>query len=77
MAKTYPVEAKVKAATGGAVGGAVLGEFLNWILDDYVITPHVTGDLPTPVSALVLLVSAGAAAAIAGYWAKHSPRFTA
>lgn len=77
MPKTAPTETKVKAATAGAAGGAVLGEFVNWVLDDYVLTPNVTGDLPTQVSALMLLASAGIASFIAGYWAKHSPRFTA
>lgn len=76
MAQNAPTEVKVKAATGGAVGGAVLGEFINWVLDDYVITPNVTGDLPTQVSALVLVVSAGVVAFAAGWWARHSPRFT-
>jgi hypothetical protein len=76
VAKNAPTETKVKAATVGAAGGAVLGEFVNWLIDDYLITPDVTGDLPTQVSALVLLVSAGVAAFLAGWWAKHSPRFT-
>ena len=69
-----PVETKVKAATIGAGAGAVIAEFINWILDDYLITPHVTGDLPTPVSGVVLVAVAAGLAWLAGYNAKHTPR---
>lgn len=71
---TAPVETKVKASAAGAAAGAVIAEFLNWLLDDYLITPAVTGDLPTPVSAVVLLVCSAAVAFAAGYKAKHTAR---
>lgn len=72
-----PVETKVKAAAIGAGTGAVLAEFVCWLLDDYIITPHVTGDLPTPVSAAVLVAVTAGLAWLAGYRARHSPRPTA
>jgi hypothetical protein len=75
---TYPtktaVERKVKAGAAGAGGGAVLGELINWVLDDYIITPNVTGDLPTPVSMAVVLAAAAVVAFVSGYIAKHAPR---
>ena len=69
-----PVERKVKAAGAGAAAGAVVAEAVNWALDRYLFTPDMTGDLPGPVSALVLLACSAGAAFAAGWWARHTPR---
>jgi len=69
-----PTETKVKAATAGAGIGVAVAELLTWALDTYVITPHVVGDLPAPVSVAVPLLVAAGLAWVAGYQARHSPR---
>jgi hypothetical protein len=69
-----PVETKVKASTLGAGAGAIVAEFINWVLDEHVITPGVTGDLPLPVSGLVLLACTSGLAFAAGFRARHTPR---
>ncbi len=62
-----PIEAKVKAATGGAVFSALV----VWALDEYVFT---AAGVPGPVEAAVVLVVTGAATFIAGWLARHTPR---
>lgn len=69
-----PVELKVKAATAGAGAGVAIAELATWVLDAYVITPNVTGDLPRPVSVVVTLAVAAGLAWWAGWRAKHTPR---
>lgn len=64
---TGPPERKVTAATGGAGAGVVVGQFVCWLLDVYVLTPGVTGDLPRPVEAVVTLAAGAAVALAAGY----------
>jgi hypothetical protein len=71
---TAPVETKVKAASIGAGAGVAVAALVNWMLDTYLITPHVTGDLPAPVSVAVPLLVAAGLAWLAGYRAEHSPR---
>lgn len=71
---TAPVEAKVKAASVGAGAGVAVAELINWALDNYLITPHITGDLPAPVSVAVPLLVAAGLAWLAGYRARHTPR---
>lgn len=71
---TAPTESKVKAATAGAGAGVAVAELLTWLLDTYVVTPHVTGDLPAPVTVAVPLLVAAGLAWVAGYQARHSPR---
>lgn len=72
--KNAPTETKVKAAAGGAGAGVVVAEATNWVLDNYVHTPGVTGDLPTPVSAVVVVGVTAGLAWLAGWLAKHTPR---
>jgi hypothetical protein len=69
-----PTEAKVKAASIGAGVGVAVAELVNWTIDTYLITPHVTGDLPAPVSVAVPLLVATGLAWLAGYRARHTPR---
>lgn len=69
-----PVETKVKAGTLGAGAGAIVAEAINWALDQYVITPNVTGDLPAPLSLFVLLLCTSGVAYLAGFRATHTPR---
>lgn len=68
------VERKVIAASAGAGFGVALAELINWILDYYVITPKVEGDLPAQVSMGVPVFVAFGLAWIAGYKARHTPR---
>lgn len=60
-------ERKVTAATGGAGAGVILGQFVCWVLDVYLLTPQVQGDLPRPVEALVTLLAGAVVALAAGY----------
>ncbi|GAA3750674.1 holin [Micromonospora maritima] len=69
-----PVERKVHAAATGAGAGVVLAQLVCWVLDNYALTPGVTGDLPSEVSVAVPLAVAYATAWIAGYKARHTPR---
>lgn len=69
-----PVERKVTAATLGAGAGAIVGEFVNWTVDQYVITPGVADGNPAPVSAIVTLVCAALVAFASGYAARHTGR---
>jgi intracellular septation protein A len=62
----YPVEAKVKAATGAAV----VASFIDWLLSTYVF--HNV--LPDPVILLISLAVSGAGTLVAGYVAKHQYR---
>ncbi|MFI7608768.1 hypothetical protein ACIBTV_27160 [Micromonospora sp. NPDC049366] len=68
------VETKVTAAATGAGAGVALAELLCWILDYYLITPKIVGDLPAQVSVAVPLAVAAGLAWIAGYKAKHTHR---
>lgn len=68
------VERKVNAAATGAGLGVALAELICWILDFYVITPKVTGDLPAQVSVAVPLAVAAGLAWFAGYKARHTHR---
>lgn len=61
------VSPKVKTATIGAGAGAVVGEFVNWLVDSYLLTPGVEDGNPAPVSAFILLVCSAGLAAAAGY----------
>ncbi len=76
------IETKVIAAAFGGAGGAAVSGFLLWLLG--VLIWHAPSDaghavaaidsVPTPVSGLVLLLIAAAAAGIAGYAAPHTTR---
>lgn len=61
-----PVEAKVKAATGAA---AVAG-LLVWLLEEYVFGAAA----PEAVEAAVDVLVPAAAALVAGWLARHTPR---
>lgn len=70
----WPIESKVKAATGGAGIGVVLGQLLDWLADQYVITPgHLDGN-PVPVTLAIMVLAASAVAYIGGYLARHNVR---
>lgn len=68
------VERKVTAAAAGAGTGAVLAQLICWALDNYFITPTVSGDLPAEVSMAVPLAVASGLAWLAGYRARHTHR---
>ena len=71
----YPVEAKVKASTGGATAGVVVGSLVVWALQNYVFKG---AEVPVPVQAFVYLaapaVLAAGGAFISGYLARHTQR---
>lgn len=69
-----PVETKVKAATTGAGLGAAAGALACWLVDAYLLTPDVQGDLPPAVAGFVMAAVAAGAAWASGWLAKHSPR---
>lgn len=70
----WPIEDKVKAATGGAGVGVILAQLLDWLVDMYVITPHHLDGNPVVVT-LALTVAASAGVAFAGgYLARHNVR---
>ena len=69
-----PIERKVHAAATGAGAGVALAQLLCWAIDNYVLTPGTTGDLPAEVSVAVPLAVAYATAWFAGYQARHTPR---
>lgn len=75
VVKTSPVEAKVKASTGGATAGVVVGALVIWGLQNYVFKGS---DVPVPIQAFVYLVVPAALTAgsafVSGYLAKHTPR---
>lgn len=63
---THPVETKVKAATvSAAIAGLIVWALQTWAFG---------GEIPGPVEAAVNVLVPGAAAAIAGFWAPHTPR---
>lgn len=68
------IESKVWAATRGAGAGVVVAQFALWALDAAFWNGSGAPDVPAPVDALVTLVVAAAAAFVAGYYAKHTPR---
>lgn len=70
-----PVETKVKAGAVGAPLGVAVGGFACWLVDAYLHTPGVEGDLPAPVTLLVMAATAAVVAFASGYIAKHTPRF--
>lgn len=69
-----PVERKVKASAAGAGVGAAAGTAAVWLIDTYIHTPGVVGDLPAPVAGLVVTAVAAAVAWVSGWLAKHTPR---
>lgn len=69
-----PTESKVKAGATGAGVGAAVGVFACWLIDVYVHTPGVEGDLPGAVTGVVMAVVAAGAAYASGWLAKHTPR---
>jgi hypothetical protein len=77
MSQNYPTESKVKAATVGAAGSAaVITPFVIWVVDVLAFNGDAAPDVPLPVVGVIGLVVTGVSAFVAGYWAKHSPRFT-
>ena len=75
MADTqYPMEPKVKAASATGGLAAAVTAFVLWVADTQWHTPTVHGDLPAVVEVLAVGLVGAAAAAIAGYWAKHQYR---
>jgi hypothetical protein len=73
-----PVETKVKAATAAAGGAAAtVTPFVVWLVDALFFNGPAAPDVPLPVVGVIGLVVSGAAAFAAGWWARHSPRWTA
>ena len=70
---TAVTEPKVKAAafgaTGGAGTGAILAQFVLWLVDNYLLTPHVEGDVPGPVALFVYLACTAGLAWVVAWWA--------
>lgn len=76
------IESKVIAATAGSGLGAAAGTFILWVLG--VCVWHTPGNaekaatavaaVPTPVSAIVLLLITVAGAGLSGYLAPHTSR---
>lgn len=74
MAGRIATEPKVKAATGGAAGGAVWGVIALALIDEYVVGPHVTGDVPLALQGAILAVAGSITAYVAGRIARHAKR---
>ena len=45
-----------------------------WLLDDYVITPDVVGDMPDALNVGLPIVVGAVVALVAGYFARHQWR---
>jgi hypothetical protein len=72
-----PVETKVKAATAaGAGSAAVLTPFVIWVVDQMAFNGDAAPDVPLPVVGVIGLVVTGVCTFAAGWYARHSPRFT-
>lgn len=68
------VETKVKAGAAGAPLGVAVGGFACWLVDAYVHTPGVEGDLPGAATLLVMSAAAAGVAFASGWLAKHTHR---
>jgi hypothetical protein len=66
-----PIEAKVKAATGGSTVGVALAGLILWLLDTYVFT---TDPVPDPIVVAVWALLPIGLTFLGGYLAKHTPR---
>lgn len=70
-----PVEKKVTAATVGAAGSAaVVTPFFIWVVDALAFHGDGPPDVPLPIVGVIGLVVSGAAAFIAGWYARHTAR---
>jgi hypothetical protein len=75
MSKENPISPKAVASTGGAGLGAAIGTLITWILgvtfwDASSAAQHANDAInavPTPVSAVIVLVVPAAVAAISGW----------
>lgn len=72
---TAPVEPKVKAAAAAGGAAAATGSLIVWLLGEYVFK----GSTPLPVEVFVDVVVVGGLASggawVAGWFAKHAPRW--
>jgi hypothetical protein len=75
MSRENPISPKAVASTGGAGLGAVIATFITWILGVTVWNASSTAAdandaiaaVPTPVSAVIILIVPAALAAILGW----------